>query len=206
MADKRLEDEAVKKSIEDFKEAMDHEGLSDSVTLTKEGYRLDPKGRGEEVLRGIRCEVNCNTYKSVDYLYDTGGQAYLVEFSDIWRQHLDILDFVKRINDSNLNKQDKKAIVQKRHAEIRDELKTKLKDSVMIISKAHDVLDGWSECLKIGEYRFRVIIAENKSNSPDLIRFVSLLISQLRTSMRSEFCSDIKVNYIDVWAKSKNYT
>lgn len=194
-----------KLSIEFFLEPMEHDNLSDSITLHKKGYRLDEKGRGGNTQQGIRCAVNCETFKSVDYLYDTNQQAYLVEFSDLWTQYLSILERIKRLENSSLEKKDKSDLVKAERGKIRSELREKFRDTLLVLNHAHKALGGWTECLQSGKYKYRIIIAENKGGSPDQSRFMSRLLNELRTSVVSDLCVDVKLAYIDKWAEEKNY-
>lgn len=196
-----------------FLEPMDHDNLSVLISLKKEGYRLDPKGRGKSTKKGIKCTIGYGKFKSVDYLYETNNRAYLVEFSDLWDQHLDVLRRVRNIQGSNLPVEDKRNLVEKEESIIRKELIEKFKDSVSILKAAHIKLVDWTEALKKGSYRYRVIVAKTpgvigskKSVEVDFTMFLSRLQAQLRAAMKYDnLCVDVKLSPIDIWANSKNY-
>lgn len=197
-------------SISDFLEPMEHEGLSDTIFLKKEGYRLDPKGRGAETKKGLKCVIECGKFMSVDYLYETDGKAYLVEFSDLWDQHLGIIGRISGIQDSDLSDEDKRYLVEKEKKVIRGELMGKFKDSIHILNVGRTKLSGWSAPLKSGKYRYRVIVKEESLldgiRDSDLSMFLSQLQMELRCAMKySDMCVNIKLSPIDIWAESKNY-
>ena len=90
--------------ISNFYEKMDHEFPNTDITLEVKAYKVD----GDY---GIKKYCKFDDLKSVDYLMDHEVKGFLfVEFSDLWRQNVDIQNQAERIKVSNLCKNDKRVL------------------------------------------------------------------------------------------------
>ncbi|MGJ0485663.1 MAG: hypothetical protein ACR65R_14220 [Methylomicrobium sp.] len=112
-----------------YKEIMLHEmdELENEINLSISGYKLDKEG--------IKKFINCNQYKSVDYIADDELLS-LVEFSDIYRQQNKIVDQIEDLTNSNADRDlTIEPIIKKLKASIRNELVQKFNDTISIVQQ-----------------------------------------------------------------------
>lgn len=183
------------KFLEDINHEMpDHQ----SITIERQAYKVD----GEH---GIKNACNLSNLKSVDYFENhlKRGLLYL-EFSDLIKQDEQIKEKVAQIRESNLPKKLNAEIRKHYYKVIHKELVDKFKDSLQITTKMVNFLENIPECfLKNGDYVIIIppIDFNDKSKAEDIVRFLDVLKSNIRSSLNNQFFNDVKIVPLDVFCK-----
>jgi len=180
--------------IDEYFELMDHEFNEVATTPNKKGYRLDRDG--------IKNCCNYANLKSVDYLHESNSKLTLIEFSDLAKHHLNILDKISQFKSCNLNKREISRNVKRLHREIVGEIKSKYMDSLFIIRKIPDVFDnipGWM----VAEFgRLIIVVAPSsddieKSKQEDIMRVCEKLKDDLVCSIPDDLFHSVKIVQVD---------
>lgn len=177
-------------SFNDFFEKMDHEFRFIEIEHDKSGYRVDRTG--------IKHHCKYNELKSVDYLYEQENKLCLVEFSDLARQHLSIIDRVKSLNECNLDKNERKLYIKGLYREISSEMRTKYLHSLNILTKMPECLDDVPEWAQKRKAKLWIVVAPtpdeiSEEHKTDIVRVLEKLKDDLTRSIPDDLFVSVKV-------------
>lgn len=181
-------------TINDYLEFMDHEFTNTDIAPNKKGYKVDRNGIKN------RCEYA--NLKSVDYFHESNERLHLVEFSDLARQHLNILTKIDEFKKCNLCKEEIKRNVKRLHREIGNELKIKYLDSLRIISKIPKVFSDPPEWIRTEAGKLVVVVAPidasiDESKKEDIARVLEKLKDDLACSIPDDMFVGVQVVQVD---------
>ncbi|EMC3642946.1 TPA: hypothetical protein NPM75_003129 [Klebsiella pneumoniae] len=181
-------------NIDDYFELMDHEFNDVAIRPTKDGYRIDRNG--------IKNRCNYANLKSVDYLHESNNQLTLIEFSDLAKQHLAILDKIAAFKACNLDKREITRNVKRLHREIGSEIKNKYMDTLCILRKIPNVFHNVPAWMIADSGRLIIVVAPTQddieeSKKEDIIRVFEKLKDDLTCSIPDDIFRSVKVVQVD---------
>lgn len=181
-------------NVDDFLEFMDHEFNTVAVVPTKQGYRLDRNG--------IKNCCNYANLKSVDYLHECNEQLNLIEFSDLARQHLAILDKIAEFKACNLDRREITRNIKRLHREIGSEIKTKYMETLCIIRRMPKVFENVPAWMVSDSGRLIIVVAPtqddvDESKKDDVVRVLEKLKDDLTCSIPDDIFQSVKVVQVD---------
>lgn len=177
-------------NFNDFFEKMDHEFQFIDIDHDKAGYRVDKSG--------IKHCCQYNELKSVDYLYEQESKLFLIEFSDLARQHVSILERVKLLKESNLDKNQKKIYIKGLYKEISSEMRTKYLHSLTIMTRMPDCIEDVPEWAQRSKGKLLIVVAPTSEDvsdedKTDIIRVLEKLKDDLTRSIPDELFVSVRV-------------
>ncbi|MBN5273465.1 hypothetical protein JY490_05565 [Serratia marcescens] len=180
----------ISANFNDFFEKMDHEFRNIEIEHDKSGYRVDKTG--------IKHHCKYNELKSVDYLYEQENKLCLVEFSDLARQHLSVLDRVRMLNESNLDKSQRKQYIKGLHKEISSEMRTKYLHSLSILTRMPDCIKDVPEWAQRNKGKLLIVVAPTSEDisdedKTDIVRVLEKLKDDLTRSIPDDLFVSVKV-------------
>lgn len=180
--------------ISSYLELMDHEFGGIDIKPSKQGYRVD---RG-----GIKAHCAYPNLKSVDYFHGDNGEMVFIEFSDLAKQHLSILESIEQFKKCNLDKCIIRRNVKRLHREIAHELKQKYMDSLVIIRKVPKVFEGVPDWMRVEAGKVVIVVAPtehgvDEAKKQDVVRVLEKLKDDLACSIPDEFFVHVKVVQVD---------
>ena len=178
-------------TIENFRELLDHEFPDFShLNVNRYGYKVDGNN-------GIKSAIELNELKSVDYFLFEAGIEFL-EFSDLFKQRELGLEKEARINESNLNKLEKKELKKSIQRVINKELIDKFKDTVHIKGKTDkEISDVPIQGIQVSKYIIVVAPINVEQNKADFVRFLDDLKSNIISGLPSQFLAVIDIRPMD---------
>ncbi|WP_108700795.1 hypothetical protein [Phytobacter sp. SCO41] len=176
--------------IDAYFEPMDHEFGDIDIKPNKQGYRVDKNG--------IKLSCCYPNLKSVDYFHGDENILYLVEFSDLARQHLCIMERVRNLKECNLNKNDRTRAIRKLHREIGHELKQKYLESLIILRKIPRIFKNVPEWLIVEKGKFIIVVAPSsidleEDKKEDIARILEKLKDDLTCSIPDDIFEGVKI-------------
>ncbi|MDN4624699.1 hypothetical protein [Pantoea agglomerans] len=178
----------------DFYELMDHEFKEVEVTPNKSGYVVDRQG--------IKLCCKFNTFKSVDYLYESNDKLHLIEFSDLAKHHIAVLQKIERFKECNLDKSLIRDNVKRLHREICNEIKTKYIHSLSILKSLPKHVENVPVWAQVDCGRLVIVVAPppsdmDESGKQDVFRVLEKLKDDLTSSIPDEIFRGVKVQQVE---------
>lgn len=164
----------AKKDIADFLEVMDHEFPEVSTQVDKLGYKVDGN-------QGIKVHCNLRNLKSVDYLFEHPKGFYIIEFSDLIRQHKQIEVEKETLKAANVDRALKKKLLKERGKIIHSELISKFKDTVQILNLIENHLSNIPESFHTNNRHYLIIVPP--LNERDGIEY-SRVLEQIKDTVK----------------------
>lgn len=180
-----------KKCISSFLERMNHEIKNTDIVLDYQGYKID----GDN---GIKVFCKARDMKSADYLQCLTDKGFLVvEFSDLWRQNLQIKEDVKKVTASNLDPSLKRDIKKRYLTDINKELVTKYKDTISLLKVINEELKNIPEIFtKIPIYLIVVAPIDptlDKAKQIEIVKFIDMLQNKVSSAIPSQLYSRVDI-------------
>jgi hypothetical protein len=186
------------RSLNDFRERINHEFDDIAITLTIFGLKIDGDG--------LKKHCKLNALKSVDYIYPKNNKFPLVEFSDLARQKNQILQHITEIKSSQgLSSSLKRELILKKHKEVHTELVQKYKDTLTIISNLTKYISDVPENLQ-NKNKYYIVVAPfhaeiEDSRKPEIARFLDALKDKITLAIPDEIFVGVEVIRIEDFAK-----
>lgn len=181
-------------NIGDYFELMDHEFGNVAIIPNKQGYRVDRDG--------IKNRCNYANLKSVDYLHESNQQLNFIEFSDLARQHLAIMDKIAEFKACDLEKREITRNIKRLHREIGSEIKTKYMESLCILRKIPKVFENVPAWMLAESGRLVIVVAPpqedvEESKKEDIVRIFEKLKDDLTCSIPDDIFQSVRVVQVD---------
>lgn len=176
-----------------FKEKLEHEIESCSVSLEVDGYRVDEKRGKPKGIRDHCCPTTEEnpTPKSCDYFYLYENKFFCIEFSDLMRQYENENKTYQGLKAKQENKAERKMLKRTQPESILlDEYRNKICDTdyllrIMYTSSPQLINNLPKESLP--KYFFVVWHIKDGLSDIDVARFSSLLEDKLKNKLINEF-------------------
>lgn len=179
---------------------MLHEFTNCQENIEKFGYKMD----GND---GVRNLCFLTELKSVDYLHAKNEEFFLIEFTDLARQHSGILLKIETIKQSNLNKKDQRDYIKGLSSEIQREMREKFIHSLQILHKVKDHFINVPEQITDTLKAFLIVFANFDNDTTDekkfeIARFIDNLKDNLSNSLPDQLYKEVKLIPLNNLVKS----
>jgi len=102
-------------------------------------YQLDNKGRGEDTIFGLKTKLKLDRIKSCDYFLYDNNKLLIIEISDFFRQLEFLKELYSEVKKCNLSNFDKVKKYVSPSKIIKDEIKNKYLNTLLILSFCNEV-------------------------------------------------------------------
>ncbi|EGQ8067568.1 hypothetical protein G5Y10_000779 [Vibrio parahaemolyticus] len=176
----------TKRTFQSFKELLDHELPLEHIKLTHEGFKID--GNTNDSLKGY-CKFS--DLKSADYFCCREQKVYVIEFSDIIDQQLNILLKIDEIKCSNLPKAHKQDLCRHYLRELVQEMKEKFRDTDTIYHSLSGHFDDLDDEFNKAYHQCTLVFSDERLKDPEIPKLKKIELAKFLSTLASRITNSI---------------